>query len=478
MPEKPDPGDCDEPVRCATEDRRTTAGTASSSTAGVVASHAYGSDFPEHGPSKVPNDEAYERGSRAASRRRSRHSSARPSAPRLELRAAIYEFQYEPVLTAFKVACDAGADVQDRLGRGRRERRRRKHDRNEEPRRDREAGIKALCSPRENCKDIAHNKFIVLLEDGEPSQVWTGSTNITDGGIFGHSNVGHQRARPQGRGALPRLLEGTRAKIPLADPLKGWTVDDVIPPEETPEQMLGLVDPQPPEGGGRAPSSARATASKRSSGTRSSWKGRKSSVFLTAAFGVSKQLQTIFAEDVDYLRYLLLDNRDGKIDTVARGIEADSDNLVVAGAFIGENSSKDGWNQWAKEALTGLNNHVQYIHTKYMLIDPLGDDPIVITGSANFSDASTADNDENMLVIRGDTRVADIYLGEFMRLFTHFRLRGRVNAPKDKLLPVAGVAPEHVAEDKIYLKGDSSWVKPAYVSGSPEEKERLLFSGA
>ena len=46
------------------------------------------------------------------------------------------------------------------------------------------------------------------------------------------------------------------------------------------------------------------------------------------------------------------------------------------------------------------------MHTKCALIDPLGDDPVVITGSANFSDASTKNNDENMLVIRGDAAVA------------------------------------------------------------------------
>jgi phosphatidylserine/phosphatidylglycerophosphate/cardiolipin synthase-like enzyme len=61
-----------------------------------------------------------------------------------------------------------------------------------------------------------------------------------------------------------------------------------------------------------------------------------------------------------------------------------------------------------------------------MLIDLLGDNPIVITDSANFSKASTIRNDESMIVIRGDQRVADIYLTEFMRLFTHFRFRGKV----------------------------------------------------
>lgn len=81
------------------------------------------------------------------------------------------------------------------------------------------------------------------------------------------------------------------------------------------------------------------------------------------------------------------------------------------------------FDRWLGERLSGLNCHVRYVHTKYMLIDPLGPDPIILSGSANFSAASSKDNDENMLVIRGDKRVADIYLGDFMRLYNHFAFR-------------------------------------------------------
>ena len=76
-----------------------------------------------------------------------------------------------------------------------------------------------------------------------------------------------------------------------------------------------------------------------------------------------------------------------------------------------------------QHALLQLNSHVSYIHSKFLLKDPLGADPIVVTGSANFSDASTNDNDENMLMIRGDQRVADIYFTEFNRLFYHYYFR-------------------------------------------------------
>ena len=38
---------------------------------------------------------------------------------------------------------------------------------------------------------LQHNKHLILTHDGEPVAVWTGSTNITQGAVFGHLNVGH-----------------------------------------------------------------------------------------------------------------------------------------------------------------------------------------------------------------------------------------------------------------------------------------------
>jgi phosphatidylserine/phosphatidylglycerophosphate/cardiolipin synthase-like enzyme len=144
---------------------------------------------------------------------------------------------------------------------------------------------------------------------------------------------------------------------------------------------------------------------------------------------------------------------------------------------------------WAAESLTGFNDHVLYVHTKYMLLDPLGDDPIVISGSANWSDPSVNANDENMLVIRGDKRVADIYLTDFMRLFDHFESRWQIikkntAGPKFVEAPVelvgvqgvaaaAAVVPE--ANDDS-LKVTDVWWQEHYVAGSPRAREREVFS--
>src|ERR1044071_9414828 len=70
---------------------------------------------------------------------------------------------------------------------------------------------------------------------------------------------------------------------------------------------------------------------------------------------------------------------------------------------------------------------VFFIHTKFLLIDPLSDDPLVCSGSANFSSNSLLQNDENHLAVRGDTGVADIYLTEFDRIFRHSYFRNIAN---------------------------------------------------
>ena len=96
----------------------------------------------------------------------------------------------------------------------------------------------------------------------------------------------------------------------------------------------------------------------------------------------------------------------------------------------------------------GLNQHVAFIHCKFLLDDPLGDDPVVVTGSANFSPASTNDNDENMVILRGDRRVADIYFTEFNRLFNHYYFRSIA----ERSTPTETLRAQYLVEDDSWLE--------------------------
>lgn len=62
------------------------------------------------------------------------------------------------------------------------------------------------------------------------------------------------------------------------------------------------------------------------------------------------------------------------------------------------------------------------IHSKFVVIDAEGDKPIIYTGSANMSENSEHNIDENLIELQ-DPRVAAVYLAEFMRLYEHYRAR-------------------------------------------------------
>ena len=316
-----------------------------------------------------------------------------------------------------------------------------------------DAGIEDICIPRTaNPAYISHNKFIVLLEDGKPVQVWTGSTNFTAGGIFGHSNVGHIVRDPAVAAAYLAYWEKLST-----DPVmnRKRELDQIRPWNE---QMAPVPQGVP------APNATIAIFSPRPTLEALRWYAErmdeaKTAAFFTAAFGVNDLFEAVLVKEKPYLRYVLLESEDNNMAQLV----TNKNNRIAVGSVMEPNV----FEQWLEEQLTGLNTHVKYIHTKYMLIDPLSDDPIVITGSANFSDASTRSNDENMLVIRGDTRVADIYLGEFMRLFNHFYFRSLVTRTR------APGADPHTG----HLESDDSWRSAYYDPKTAKCKERLYFAG-
>lgn len=372
--------------------------------------------------------------------------------PGHSLRGAFYEFAYAPALELLAEAARRGVDVELAVA----------HPENTEDEwilsRSNEAAVNEaqladVVAWRRSSKGIPHNKFLVRLEDGEPTDVWTGSTNITDGGIFGQSNVGH----------AVRSADVARAYLDYWKQLHADT-------ETAPLRVL--VDQENPVPEGEPPANETSHMFSPRRGERAlHWyaqrmRAAKESIFFTAPFGVSQafEKEVLLDPAIAVPRYVLLEKPDNNMEA----LRADPHNQLVAGAYLG----KGRWRQFLKESLTGLNERVRYIHTKYLLIDPLSDDPVVITGSANFSGGSVSTNDENMLVIRGDKRVADIYLSEFMRLFTHMRFRAKTTTHDTDPTP----SPAAQAEATPFsLEQDERWTKPWFDPDNPKCKERLLF---
>ncbi len=364
------------------------------------------------------------------------------------LRAAVYEFHYQPVVNAFATAVEAGADVKI------------VYDAESSYKAENEAAIAIArldanhaVIKRTVTDGIRHNKFIVLMQAQRPVAVWTGSTNISAGGIFGHSNVGHviwdadvaakylaywEDLAKNLTSTKLRPINNAATPTPAGKPPKK-SVTPLFSARDTPSDNL------PP-------------------GTLQWYADRmgeaKQLVCFTVAFNLDLVFQQVIARDNDVLRYLIKD------DALAAGetLGVDRDVIFAAGSYL-EEGFLDNFRAERDNPLN-VNN---YIHTKFMLVDPLSSDPLVVTGTANFSRPSQWKNDENMLVIRGDTRVADTYFGEYMRVFDHHYARYIVK----KIRNEGGGDP-----NAGYLKETSAeWTTSQFDPKSYKSKRRKYFVG-
>lgn len=379
------------------------------------------------------------------------------------LRVAAYEFRLDLFADALReahkrkvdvrITFDANANPPDKKGKV--------FPRDENRAMAKTSGIKSLCTERVTRDDvksppISHHKFIVLLKGGKPQAVLTGSTNFSRGGVFGQSNVVHVVEDP---GVAAQYLEC-------------WKLLDANTGHGKLRTTLSAVNKIP---AGRPPKGTSTIFSPQLKRDALDFYARLASeaehaLFMTFAFGINKVFLDVYDTGQAKLRYALLDKLLGPGVKKAARPAAEKAMLVlrkrVENRFaVGNRITTNAFDRWLSESLPGLNTHVQFIHTKFLLIDPLGDDPIVVTGSANFSDASTLENDENMLVIRGNTRVADIYLGEYMRLWNHYAFReflANSKKPSEAQLQ--------------FLRTDDWWKQ--YFGGTDRSRQRQYFSGS
>lgn len=180
---------------------------------------------------------------------------------------------------------------------------------------------------------------------------------------------------------------------------------------------------------------------------------------MTFAFNLDEIFIEALNRKPSAIKYAVFDDP-LKPETEAR-VTADKGVIVASGSKLGEGDLEN----FLGEVLSGFNRNA-YIHDKFLLVDPLGDDPVVVTGSANFSRPSQTTNDENMLVVRGDLRVADIYFGEFMRIFDHHYSRYVIALLKaqNRLDPEAG-----------YLKATTAGWLPSHFSPGRKDLRRRQY---
>jgi hypothetical protein len=301
-------------------------------------------------------------------------------------------------------------------------------------------------------KGLGHNKFVILSDASGPRSVWTGSTNWSTTGLCTQVNNG-------------LLIENT---VVAESYLQQWNrLKDASPPTLDPAgfppALVALNDESHSfsVGGARVAVWFTRTSDGRDMDALRDVINSAKDAILFLMFTPGKQgLHTLVGQRANekgmYVRGVVstLGNETGDSDRNVldvRLVSSDKkfkpDHYSVVqpqgvdgalGPWIGEVTRKN--------FLSQVGHAI--VHSKVLVIDPLSKDPVVVTGSHNFSAPASKNNDENLVIVRGQKKLAIAYAAYVMSVYQHYRYRSYVR--------------EMLAQGKTpwsYLDDDDKWLK-------------------
>ena len=291
--------------------------------------------------------------------------------------------------------------------------------------------------------NIFHDKFIVLSRvDGagqrQPQAVLCGSTNFTANGVYRQANVVHTLDDVTIAMRYLQVFEEVWANPADVAATRSW-ITEHNPMDPTQALFAGF---SPRSGGGDLREFVEIIEA-----------AKKDVLFVTAFSLPDAILNALLGKPHDDILRYGLQNTASSIT----GFHADRTAEFAATALL--NTGLEGW---LKENMKGQKGNL-LVHTKAVITDFTTDAPTIISGSHNLSTSASNGNDENFLIIRGDTDLADRYGLELLRFYEHYRFRYFA-----KKLELKQVSP---------LAVDDSWTNDYYVEGDLRQLSRLRFAG-
>ena len=336
-----------------------------------------------------------------------------------------------------------------------------------------------------NNQHIGHNKFAVFSDSkGKPRAVMTGSTNWTATGLCGQSNNSI-------------IIENDKLAQAYLDFWKRLKAD-VIP------------SPAPPGSPGRGNVQGRAIRTANQTPSDTALKAGPSRLWCSPnTVRVTRDTSQAPPDLADLFGYMahakqaifflaFLPSRAGLYSIIDESVRAGQHNpdLLVVGAISdptampnyqarspadGEEGDETPEQKAAREPFVFDERHTHIVratalteetaiadfeseilklgnaivHDKIVVVDPLSDDCVVATGSHNLGYKASYENDENLVIIRGNKELAQAYAVHVYDVYDHYRFRAWQ----------AQNAVGHKPEFEGHIDLDDAWLKN-YVSGA------------
>jgi phosphatidylserine/phosphatidylglycerophosphate/cardiolipin synthase-like enzyme len=313
---------------------------------------------------------------------------------------------------------------------------------------------------------IAHNKFAILTgSDGTPKAVWTGSTNWTDTGLCAQSNNGI-------------LIESTDLAAHYMDYWNSLKTDDSA---QGPDFRAANNHEHDVNADGGA------TGISLWFSPNTKQKSKPSSNAATPG-----DLETVFAAiqgAKDAILFLVFQPGSPSIVDQAASVQDIKPSLFVHGAatdpgvvndfsthlfhrtaaqtdtdVVSAAAINDQFGYWEKELLKSGPSAHAIIHDKIVVIDPFSDECVVITGSHNLGYRASYNNDENLLIIRGNRQLAAAYAAHVMDVYDHYRWRFMLQSKGTSAW--TGLASDDKWQDKYFKAGTASMRELSFWMGA------------
>jgi phosphatidylserine/phosphatidylglycerophosphate/cardiolipin synthase-like enzyme len=130
---------------------------------------------------------------------------------------------------------------------------------------------------------------------------------------------------------------------------------------------------------------------------------------------------------------------------------------------------KDTFHNWETEIL-GSGVH---IHSKVIVLDPFGANPVVMTGSHNLGFKASHANDDNLMIVQGNAPLAAAYAANIIAIYQTYRWNAYVEAHRQDPQVWHGLVDSDKWQDS-YLAADSDdlkeilfWLGQHAASGTP-----------
>jgi phosphatidylserine/phosphatidylglycerophosphate/cardiolipin synthase-like enzyme len=273
---------------------------------------------------------------------------------------------------------------------------------------------------------LAHNKFLVICdENSSPQSVWTGSTNWTKTGLCTQANNALLVNDP----VLAQFY------VDQWDALA--SAGDVTPPD----LYEANASPRTPARGGPTtlwftPMHEQLDLEQAGELIANAQEGILFLMFnpgprgtlLNDIIELASPSSPKFNPDL-YIQGVVNQNPGTAKNPVTlfnRGDRIDANEDVVLPAAI-----PGALKFWLPELLKLPRAHAM-VHSKVVVVDPYGANPVVMTGSHNMGPKASGVNDENLILIQGNGNLASQYAGKIMEIYSQYRWRASVQAEHGK----------------------------------------------